>query len=34
MTNRERVIAALEHRPPDRVPYQIGFTQNARAAFI
>jgi len=34
MTNRERVIAALEHRPADRVPYHIGFTQNARAAFI
>jgi len=34
MTYRERVIAALEHRQPDRVPYQIGFTQNARAAFV
>ncbi|MGI5819095.1 MAG: uroporphyrinogen decarboxylase family protein [Armatimonadota bacterium] len=34
MTNRERVIAALEHRQPDRVPYHMGFTQNARAAFI
>ena len=34
MTNRERVIAALEHRQPDRTPYQIGFTQNARAAFV
>ncbi len=34
MTNRERVIAALEHRQPDRVPYQIGFTHNARAAFV
>ena len=32
MTNRERVIAALEHRPPDRVPCQIGFTGKARAA--
>ncbi len=32
MTNRERVIAALEHRAPDRVPYHIGFTQDARAA--
>ena len=34
MTNRERVIAALEHRQPDRTPYVIGFTQNARRAFI
>ncbi|MFP4250786.1 MAG: uroporphyrinogen decarboxylase family protein [Armatimonadota bacterium] len=34
MTNRERVIAALEHREPDRVPCQISFTQNARAAFV
>jgi len=32
MTNRERVIAALRHSQPDRVPYQIGFTQRARAA--
>ena len=32
MTNRERVIASLNHRQPDRVPYQIGFTQNALAA--
>ncbi|MGD9494788.1 MAG: uroporphyrinogen decarboxylase family protein [Armatimonadota bacterium] len=32
MTNRERVIAALRHEQPDRVPYQIGFTQRARAA--
>lgn len=32
MTNRERVIAALSHEQPDRVPYQIGFTQRARAA--
>ncbi len=30
MTNRERVIAALNHEEPDRVPYQIGFTQVAR----
>ncbi len=34
MTNRERVIAALRHRQPDRVPYQIGFTQRARAAMV
>ncbi|HCA47907.1 MAG TPA: hypothetical protein DEP45_11325 [Armatimonadetes bacterium] len=34
MTNRERAIAALEHRRPDRTPYAIGFTQNARRAFI
>ncbi|HSV73158.1 MAG TPA: uroporphyrinogen decarboxylase family protein [Chthonomonadales bacterium] len=29
MTNRERVIASLEHRQPDRTPYHIGFTQAA-----
>lgn len=32
MTNRERVITTLRHEQPDRVPYQIGFTQRARAA--
>lgn len=31
MTNRERVIASLEHRQPDKTPYCIGFTQKARA---
>jgi len=31
MTNRERVIASLEHRQPDKTPYTIGFTQKARA---
>jgi len=31
MTNRERVIASLNHRQPDRVPYAIGFTQPAHA---
>lgn len=30
MTHRERVIAALEHRPPDEIPYNIGFTQKMR----
>jgi len=30
-TRRERVIMALEHRQPDRVPYQIGFTQQMQA---
>ncbi len=32
MTNRERVICALKHQPPDRVPYQVGFTAAARDA--
>lgn len=27
MTRRERVIAALEHREADKVPYQMDFTQ-------
>jgi len=30
MTPRQRVIAALQHEPPDKVPYQIGFTMPAR----
>ncbi|MDQ1255862.1 MAG: hypothetical protein QG656_456 [Candidatus Hydrogenedentes bacterium] len=31
MTNRERVIASLEHRQPDKTPYCIGFTVPAYA---
>jgi len=30
VTNRERVLASLEHRQPDRVPYNIHFTEPAR----
>jgi len=32
VTNRERVLASLDHRQPDRVPYNIRFTEPARAA--
>ncbi|MBN1845666.1 MAG: hypothetical protein JW810_08290 [Sedimentisphaerales bacterium] len=31
MTIRERVLTALAHRQPDRAPYDIRFTQAARA---
>ena len=31
MTNRERILATLEHRQPDKTPYDIGFTQLAHA---
>jgi len=31
VTNRERVLAAVSHRSPDRVPYDIRFTQPAHA---
>jgi len=31
MNNRERVLAALSHRQPDKVPYEIGFTQKMHA---
>ena len=31
MNNRERVLAALRHQQPDRVPYDIHFTQAAHA---
>ena len=31
MTNKERVIAALKHRQPDKTPHNIGFTQKAAA---
>ncbi len=30
MTNRERVIESLAHRKPDKVPYHISFTSEAR----
>jgi uroporphyrinogen decarboxylase len=30
VTNRERVLASLEHRQPDRIPYHINFTEPAR----
>ena len=29
MTNKERVLAALSHRQPDRTPYMISFTQKS-----
>ena len=31
MTNRERVLASLSHRQPDRTPYNISFTEPAHA---
>jgi len=31
MNNRERVLTALNHRQPDKVPYDIRFTQKAHA---
>ncbi|MHB9134675.1 MAG: uroporphyrinogen decarboxylase family protein [Armatimonadota bacterium] len=31
MTNRERVLASLDHKQPDKVPYDVGFTQPAYA---
>jgi len=29
MTSRERVLAALSHRQPDRVPLDLGGTRNS-----
>jgi len=34
MTNKERVLASLQHRQPDKIPYHIGFTQKAHARII
>ena len=34
MTSRERVLAALEHRQPDRTPYHLTFTSPARKKMI
>jgi uroporphyrinogen decarboxylase len=31
VTKRERVLASLSHRQPDRIPYNIRFTEPARA---
>lgn len=32
VTQRERVLAAISHRQPDRTPYHVTFTEPARAA--
>lgn len=34
MTNRERVLAALAHRRPEKVPYDIRFTQPAHTKMV
>ena len=34
VTNRERVLAAVSHRSPDKVPYDIRFTQPAHARMV
>ncbi|MFA6240604.1 MAG: uroporphyrinogen decarboxylase family protein [Candidatus Hydrogenedentales bacterium] len=34
MTNRERVLATLQHKQPDRIPYNVEFTQKAHAAMV
>jgi uroporphyrinogen decarboxylase len=34
MTVRERVLAALEHRQPDKTPYCVEFTQVAHAKMV
>lgn len=33
MNNRERVLTTLRHQQPDRIPYQVAFTQKAAALF-
>jgi uroporphyrinogen decarboxylase len=34
MNNRERVLTALVHKQPDKVPYNIEFTQQAHANMV
>ncbi len=34
MTNKERVIDSFNHRQPDRIPYDIGFTIKARTKMV
>ena len=34
MNNRERVLAMLNHEQPDKIPYNIDFTQRAHAKMV
>jgi uroporphyrinogen decarboxylase len=34
MTNRERVLASLNHKQPDKTPYNVDFTQKAHAKMV
>jgi len=34
MNNRERVLTALNHKQPDKVPYDVCFTQKAHAKMV
>jgi len=34
MNNRERVFATLTHQQPDKIPYQVGFTQRAHTKMV
>jgi uroporphyrinogen decarboxylase len=34
MNNRQRVIASLNHQQPDKIPFEIGFTQNAHQKMV
>jgi len=34
VNNRERVIATLNHKRPDKIPYNIAFTQKAHAQMV
>ncbi len=34
MNNRQRVLAALNHKQPDKTPYDIRFTQKAHAKMV
>ena len=34
MNNRERVLATLNHKQPDKTPYNIGFTKKAHAKMV
>ena len=34
MNNRERVLTSLQHKQPDKVPYQVDFTVKAREKMV
>jgi uroporphyrinogen decarboxylase len=34
INNRERVLATLNHLKPDKIPYNVGFTQKAHAKMV
>ena len=34
MTNKERVLASIDHKRPDKIPYNVGFTVEAHRKVV